>query len=117
MPFTKDGEYIEWVEERPFKVPSLQVTIDLNSESQVAQIFGDISEELELAVGNPEKRSALLSDKARLVKKVGKNGKQKEEGVKSKKSSNCKPECILREDGGTFEDVCSGERDQTQEGS
>lgn len=71
MPFNDDGEYVPAVEERPFRVPSLDVVIDLNNEVQVAQIFGDISEELELAKGDPEKRSALLTDKARLAKKVG----------------------------------------------
>lgn len=72
MPFIND-EYVPTVEERPFRVPSLDVVIDLNNATQVAQIFGDISEELELAKGDPEKRSALLTDKARLVKKVGRS--------------------------------------------
>ena len=72
MPFI-DGEYVQLVEERPFRVPSLDVVIDLNNEVQVAQIFGDISEELDLAKGDQEKRSALLTDKARLAKKVGRS--------------------------------------------
>jgi hypothetical protein len=72
MPFI-DGEYVPTVEERPFRVPSLGVVIDLNNSVQIDQIFGDISEELDLAKGDPEKRSALLTDKARLAKKVGRS--------------------------------------------
>jgi len=72
MPFI-GGEYIPALAERPFKVPSLGVVINLNNSVQIDQIFGDISEELDLAKGIPEKRSALLTDKARLTKKVGRS--------------------------------------------
>lgn len=77
MPFKDDDDEYTYVEERPFRVPSLDVVIDLNNPNQVDQIFFDISEELDLANGDPEKRSALLTDKARLTKKVGSNGKNK----------------------------------------